>query len=1187
MLKQTEPIPGYRLIERLGRGGYGEVWKAEAPGGIFKAIKFVYGDLDSTNEDAKGAEQELKALNRVKTIRHPYILSIERFDVVEGQLLIVMELADRNLWDRFKECKDSGLPGIPREELLGYTAETCEALDLMNLQYQIQHLDIKPQNLFLVHNHVKVADFGLAKDFEGLRATITGGVTPIYAPPETFEGWISRHSDQYSLAIVFQELLTGFRPFSGTNTRQLLMQHVSSPPDLSPLCEADRETIGRALSKKPGDRFPTCMEFYHALVSGAGTSPAGANSTTTPPPLSMTPSPNAPTLLPGHRLRNGASDSKSVATPLPVSTDFSTGSGSRPGLRGLPALITPSGSQSGLATPSGSAAVSAPATMQRPSFMTGRVSKLGIAGPEKQGQGVLTPAYFVAVGNLGLQTMLRLRGYLNDRYGRKSLPHFRWLFMDTDPTTINAALNAPSHQALDRTEILAIPLQRPVHYLRRENVPPFDTWLSPELLFRMPRDPLTNGIRALGRLAFCDHYSIIARRTREDLESFLTDEPLQEAEQLTQLGMRGNRPRVFVLSSLFGGTGSGVLIDLAYVIRQEMRQLGFLKPSVTGVFFVPPVDKNSPKNLAIANTRATLIELNHFSRPGQRYETRFDTRQSPVIDLDRPFERAMLFNLPKNEDQRKASSSVELAAGLLMVDNLSTVGRALERSRTRAVEEHPLRGLPLQSAALYRMIWPRKLLQEQAVYMVIQTILQRLQDKEAGRVQKRVEAWIAEEWQRRQLNALDVGAKLAALVETHLKGRPESQFAERLQVPTDAELQKTACAAFDEILRIVGRPGQDEENNPGKLVTDLETIARPLAKECEVRVAEMAVYFIEQPDFRFIGAEEAIRCLRELLNTELEGLERRCQEWRVELDVEFHRLLGLIGSLPTNEGPKAIARRSSAHGDLFEQLLSWTIRRYRLVLTRALSGIYRRISGNIPEYLREVNFCRHQLQEFQSKLPKESKLDPLPANTEPILPDGCRTVVDAANKLITAVSPDEWFTLEQQIQSQVRRQFRAMLHVCVKIRENGPRFLEILTEHAREFVEPRLGRMSATEAFFTLKTDTQGLQRGILNASDQAIPDRFGGKTPQIGSFVVGIPKEQAGERFQQAAAAILKDQTFVPLPAGDDQIIFCREQHQLPISDLPQAGALAEEAVRHVLETEKTPAHSRADIAWLPIARD
>src|SRR5947209_6363335 len=245
LTNQSEPIPGYRLLERLGRGGFGEVWKCEAPGGIHKAIKFVYGDLEGAAEQGKPAEQELKSLERVEAIRHPYILSLERFDIVDGQLTIIMELADRSLWDRFRECRPQGLPGIPRDELLRYLEETAEALDLMNGHHQIQHLDVKPQNIFLVHNHVKVADFGLAKAFEGMRATVTGGVTPVYAAPETFEGWISRYCDQYSLAIVYQELLTGVRPFNGSNTRQLLLQHLQAPPDLSALPAPDRPRLRR------------------------------------------------------------------------------------------------------------------------------------------------------------------------------------------------------------------------------------------------------------------------------------------------------------------------------------------------------------------------------------------------------------------------------------------------------------------------------------------------------------------------------------------------------------------------------------------------------------------------------------------------------------------------------------------------------------------------------------------------------------------------------------------------------------------------------------------------------------------------------------------------------------------------------------------------------------------------------
>ncbi|MBY0228783.1 MAG: protein kinase, partial [Gemmataceae bacterium] len=705
--QHAEPLPGYRLIDRLGGGGFGEVWRAEAPGGMHKAIKFVFGDLSAAGEAGQRADQELKALKRVLTVRHPYILSLERYDIIDGQLLIVMELADRSLWDRFKECRAQGLPGIPRDELLRYMEESAEALDLMNQDYQLQHLDIKPQNIFLVHNHVKVADFGLVKDLEGSSASITGGLTPVYAAPETFDGRVSRFSDQYSFAILYQELLTGQRPFNGTNVRQLIMQHISAVPDVSPLPASERGPVSRALAKTPDDRFPSCREFVAAL-RGAGSAPA-------PVPLAAPSS-----LLPDEpeTVRPAVPTPGPIVAPVPIPPTWQN--------------VTPPPS-SGPPTANIRLPIQAPPSLQAP--RPARAPEPARpAPPEATGPGCLFPAVLLGLGQTGLSLLQRTRDLLEAHAAPlHQLSCVRSLLLDADPEIARAASRERSPAALAPSDILIAPLNRPSHYQKgREGRPALDRWLNMRLVYRIPRSMVTTGIRALGRLAFVDNHRPIARRLQAELEAATDPAALQASARASRLGMRTNRPRVYVLAGLAGGTGGGMFLDAAYTARALLRRLGYENPDVVGVLLVPPLEKGRGRAASTGNAYAALAELEHFGTPGNAFRAHYDDREAAVCDDGPPFSRTVLLPMAEEGDEVAAREAIDLAGQFLLRDLATPLGKAADLARAGLPSPAwESRGRSFSTFGMFQLSWPRRALLSAAGRRLCSRTVQRWLSKDS------------------------------------------------------------------------------------------------------------------------------------------------------------------------------------------------------------------------------------------------------------------------------------------------------------------------------------------------------------------------------------------------------------------------------------------------------------------------
>jgi hypothetical protein len=248
-----ESIPGYGLQHIIGRGGVGEVWKASTPDGRAVALKLIQWA-------AGRAEGELRGLESIKTINHPSVVRI--FDVLktEAYLVISMELADRTLLDAWWE-------GLSNDQLGAFFRQAADGIDYLHAQ-GIQHRDIKPHNLLLIGRTLKVADFGLARVLQHSVTGHTGRLTVAYAAPEFFEHRTAKSSDQYSLAITYCQLRGARMPFVGTPA-QIIAGHLHQSPDLTMLPEGERFAVGKALSKHPEERWPSCRAFIEAVQSNA------------------------------------------------------------------------------------------------------------------------------------------------------------------------------------------------------------------------------------------------------------------------------------------------------------------------------------------------------------------------------------------------------------------------------------------------------------------------------------------------------------------------------------------------------------------------------------------------------------------------------------------------------------------------------------------------------------------------------------------------------------------------------------------------------------------------------------------------------------------------------------------------------------------------------------------------------
>ncbi len=1184
------PLAGYRLLERLGRGGFGEVWKVEAPGGLLKAAKFVFGDLHSSDEQSRPAEQELKALRRVREIRHPYVLSLERFDIIDGQLVIVMELADRNLWDRFRECRARGLSGIPRPELLRYMEEAAEAIDLMNGHYQIQHLDIKPQNLFLVANHVKVGDFGLAKVLDGLTATVTGGVTPVYAAPETFEGRVTRFCDQYSLAIVYQELLTGSRPFAGTNARQLLLQHLTGTPDLEALPGGDRAVIARALSKKPEERWPSCLEMVQALrradhpgmtaVSGVGVPAAVAASEAADLSQRMTPPPTQ---------TGGGGPSSSLATRMAAG-------------RGIPPLTVhgqPVSTPAPATVPRGGSVTPrlvTPTTTVRPPSRLLTSAELAAAPPspvvalppEQHGPGVLVPTLIVGLGDHGRRILERLQELVRQRFGGLDrVPHLRWLCIDP---------SGPRPGEPPAYEVVATPLHRPAHYLQQPRLADLEQRLPPGVLYRLNRQhDSPQGVRALGWLALWDHAAAVRKQFRRHLHALLADDPLRQAAAATGLELRSNRPRAYLLADLGGGTGSGMLLEAAYLLQREFERSGGLPPAVHAVVLLPQGGRPTSNDAAgrLANAAAALLELWHYqSGQGIYHAPPLAEGESPWTASYPPLQELCLIGYNDEEEMHARPMALAAAARLLFLQLFSPLGRHREpppvpdrpavppQSVLPAPSTLPAVG---RSVGLYRFHWPRQELHEELAYRLAVRWVEQWNRPPPETMPPGLAEWAEQQWQHHGLTIEQLLTGAEQALAQRLGESCEQRFQSLLQplltaTPSAGKVDPyTVCQVLDELLRLVGTPDPKPPQGTGAWAALLEELAPQQQAEVESRLAAFAVAAVEVPGYRFAAARQVLKYSYDRWVGQLAELEQLRQQMAQQSRSHYARLLQVIGQLQAG-GWTVSWRRTALGQELLELLRIFPRRRLQFLLLEYIITLGRHLLAGLPDLQRDLEQCQQNLRTVAEHL---RQMAPATRSVEPgcwLFADGQMDIATAAQQLLDTLPAAVAAQWEQELQKQISRKFHGLSAVCLKVQRLGRIFAEWLVQQCRRLVEQHLDIPEPARILEQQIAEGAGL-RLLAEAATAAEPLLRPTSPDAVARGVVIAPDAAIGHRLADCLQQLTEGLDWEAV-AAEQELCLYREYGPLLLSELPHLQATGRRAVERMLAADHPP-HTRVDVAW------
>jgi hypothetical protein len=776
----------------------------------------------------------------------------------------------------------------------------------------------------------------------------------------------------------------------------------------------------------------------------------------------------------------------------------------------------------------------------------------------------------------------------------------------------------------------------------------------------MPRQLTACDVRALGRLGFVVNYKSIARRLETELRACCNKATLEKAVRESGLELRTGSPRVYIITSLADGTGSGMFLDLAYMARQKLNELGHDSANVVGICYLPPTGKDPRRAGELANAFAALTELNHFSAKSAIFSAQYELGEIRGDNAQftwegPPFGRCRFFTLPEGHEATLTdgvdgglgltaglAKTMAKAARIVFAEVTTLLGRAAdehyqnEDGGARGPSMHPrtvgiasgagsLGRMPLyQTTGLYRLVWPRRQLLDHAARIVCRRLVQRWMSKNAKPLLDTVKKWVEERWEQDGFSAERLIGVYQQTCEASLGQPPESAFQSILKAAAAAMASRNGkgeestpnlaavVEAMSKLEELVGIPeecrppvrtGETSDYQPGSLETVLQDIGSKTVDQFEQKLAELAVSVIEDPHYRLAGAEEALRQLHSQVERALQAHEQLASE----LQQRSAQIYSRLRTLTDNSGKSTqnttwkppFARRSSGGSSpgipgMMELLRTYPKVKFQALILQRVAAMYVSLRGQLSDQLREVDFCRARLADLAGAFDEigpahAPRLDP-PAAGRYLSSNGCKSVEEELDLLQGNVGPNELLELDHRMQTIIRGQFKALVHICMSSANVLKALVPAMHKETYAFLTTRLGETSVTDIYLQLfpspdEADDR-LEDDLADGFETASPEVVA--SPPIAEVnMFAVPSGTDEQRLRDAAAKAVDGKPLLNISSIDEIAVF-REHTLACLADLDQMGPLAQEAYEKIVTEDKNTPHSRCDITeWGTLSPD